>query len=294
MSQYASGGLPKLPTSKNDGDEFEKFLKRCNFKVTRIHDENANNVIDEFSAIDNLLENAKGDSTKSIQQTKIAVFIYYSGHGFLINGQTVGVTISGDRFSLEENVRKMSTRTNCLLMGLFDCCREIPNEGTKGAVQAKTRGRLILIYAVGPGKSATTRTDPTGMSKVTRDFLKVMDSSVGPFPECIESWRWSYQTVELVEKAAFQFYLKPAPIAIGPISFVPPDKKFIEWLPHEIAEWSTTLKLSKSYSNKIIQSKINGSGFMAIMEESAWVEFGFDEPIDNLAIKSAIKKLLLS
>jgi len=172
--------------------------------------------MDEFSVMDKILATAKGDSIGA-NQTKVAAFIYYSGHGFLVNGQTVGVTVSGDRFSLEEKLRKMSTRTNCLLMGLFDCCREIPNEGTKGAVQAKTRGRLILIYAVGPGESATTRTDPTGMSKVTRDFLKVMDSSVGPFPECIESWRWSYQTVELVEKAAFQFYLKPAPIAIGPI-----------------------------------------------------------------------------
>jgi len=62
-------------------------------------------------------------------------------------------------------------------------------------------------------------------------------------------------------------------------------------LPHEIAEWSTTLKLSKSYTNKIIQSKISGSGIVVIMEESAWTDFGFDEPIDNLAIKSAIKKL---
>jgi len=298
MSQYSSGGHDQLAASKNDGDEFEKFLIKCNFKVTRIHDEKDEvKISNEFTVIDNILAKAKGDS-KNVKQTNTAAFIYYSGHGFLVNGKTMGLTISGKRFPLEEKVRNMCTRTNCFVIGLFDCCREIPDEGTKGsaAAQGHTRGQLLLIHAVGPGKFATTRKDANGLSDVTRDFLRVMESAQGTFPECIDQWRRHHQTVEIVEKALYQFHLKPetSPASgLSPIKAMPYTKKFKEWLPHEIAEWTSTLNLTKSYSAIIMEHQIGGAGILAIIELSAWISFGFDVKIDSLIIKAAAEKAML-
>jgi len=131
MSNYCNG-MTALPTSKNDGDEFTKFLEGCKFTVKRIHDEDVAKIDMEFLSLDSSLGVAK-------QGQKKAAFIYYSGHGLLVDGVTVGISIFGNRFSLEQNIRKMSTRVNCLVIGFFDCCRDIPQELNKGNVEEKNK-----------------------------------------------------------------------------------------------------------------------------------------------------------
>jgi len=102
----------------------------------------------------------------------------------IVDGQTVGISISGNRFPLEENIRKMSLRSNCLLVGFLDCCRQIPAV-QKGLLENRTKGQLFLIYAVGPGKSAITRNSSDNLSIVTNDFLQVVKKVSDPFPDCL-------------------------------------------------------------------------------------------------------------
>ena len=75
-----------------------KFLEENEFSVTSISEVNDPEIISsEFTKFDNNLKLAK-------ENFKIALFVYYSGHGFLVDGVTVGMTLSRKQFPLEEKI----------------------------------------------------------------------------------------------------------------------------------------------------------------------------------------------
>ena len=51
-------------------------------------------------------------------------FIYYSGHGRLINGETCGIDKIGNNIKLEEFVLKISLNRNATVIAFLDCCRK--------------------------------------------------------------------------------------------------------------------------------------------------------------------------
>lgn len=119
MSSYDTS---PLASGENDGIQMTKFLsENCKFDVTHIHDASPSEISSAFSALDAKLALAKNGSSK------VAAFVYYSGHG-LLKGFTVGVALNGDEFPLEKNIRNMSMRPNCYVIGFLDCCRSIPKE----------------------------------------------------------------------------------------------------------------------------------------------------------------------
>jgi len=284
MQEYNS--MDKLVTSTNDGDAVSKFLSERGFIVTRIHDEDCTKINEAFSDLDKKLTCAKDIG-------KTAVFIYYSGHGVIVSGHTVGISISGDRFPLDEKIRNMSTRPNCLVIGFLDCCRQILQETPKGGPPKIIKGQLFLIYAVAPGKSAFTRNHKDSLSEVTNDLLNVLRKAVLPFPDCVQSWANFHPTVEFVEKVQYKFQLSNSLEQQGQHAvFVPPSKNFKDWQSHEICAWFITLSLNEDYSKRIMQYKISGAGLMAIIEAHELLTVGFADVVDNIAIKNAVKKQL--
>jgi len=285
MQDYDS--MSKLVTSTNDGDEVSKFLMERGFSITRIHDEDYAKITDAFSDLDKKLANAKNIG-------KTVAFIYFSGHGVIVNGQTVGISVPGNRFQLEEKIRNMSLRSNCLVIGFLDCCREIVPEFQKGSVPNITKGHLFLIYAVGPGKYTVTKNHKDKLSEVTNDLLNVLRTSVMPFPDCVESWANFHPTVEFVEKVQYKFNLSNIVNSGNAPVFVPPSKNFKYWQPHEICSWFLTLALNEDYSKRIMHYKITGAGLLALIKENEMINFGFDNLLDNVILKNAVEECISS
>jgi len=294
MSQYdAASGFKPLLTSTNDGNAFKTFLENNHFEIPpERHVTEAKDpaiIMAQFEAITKILvENYKS-------KRKTAVYIYYSGHGLLVDGCTVGCSITGEKFPLEESIRRLVTRTNCLVLGFLDCCRQIPPKGTKGKlVDEKTEGQLYLIHAVGPGKSATTRSDDVnGLSDVTKDFLALMKKSNLTFPASIATWHKYHKTVEVVDKMKWQFPLLAG--TLSPAQTVPlPTTPFESWEPHEIAEWLSGLKLRENYAPVVTSERkqIDGATLKTIFEANEWDSFGFIVDSDILKVKVAMKKLI--
>jgi len=275
MQDYDS--MSKLVTSTNDGDEVSKFLMERGFSITRIHDEDYAKITDAFSDLDKKLANAKNIG-------KTVAFIYFSGHGVIVNGQTVGISVSGNRFQLEEKIRNMSLRSNCLVIGFLDCCREIVPEFQKGSVPNIIKGQLFLIYAVGPGKSAITEeitmTNCRKSQMTFSMFCKLL------ICQSLEFWVKIHPTVEFVEKVQYKFNLSNMVNSGNATVFVPPSKNFKFWHPHEICSWFLTLGLNEDYSKRIMHYKITGARLMSIIKENEMTTFGFDNLLDNIILKS--------
>jgi len=280
-----------LSSSTNDGVAMKEYLTGCNFDVTdSMHLKevtSADQIVKKFAELSEIV---KDNASKDI---KTAIYVYYSGHGLLVDGSTYGITVNGDRFPLEKKARDLSTRANSLVMGFFDCCRQIPPIVEKGpTVLEKTSGQLHIIHAVGPGKSATSRPDVNGLSEVTKDFLLVMQKSTLTFPASILTWAKYHKTVETVDKMKWQFPLG-AKAALPPKEGVAlPTTPFPKWEPFEIAEWLSTLSLRENYTASVTGQQIDGSSMQTILEEDAWADFGFSVKTDVLKIKGAIKKLI--
>jgi len=186
---------------------------------------------------------------------KAALYVYYSGHGLLVDGMTVACTVSGERFPIESKIRNLSTRPNCLVLSFFDCCLEIPPISEKGpkTVEEKTYGQLHIIHAVAPGKSAITRSDSNGLSEVTKEFLSFMEKTSMTFPANISAWTKHHKTVEAVDKMMWQFPLLPGTKAPQVANALPSDP-FSKWEPHVVVEWLSTLNLRENYLETVINN----------------------------------------
>ena len=139
----------------------DKFLTPPGFQTNVLHDIVDNSEIEK--KFDELIQVAK----PLLHSKKKAIFfVYYSGHGSLIDGMTVGHTVIDQQIDIEKRVRKLAAYPNTYVIALFDCCREIGNLQAKGLSEKpeKVAGQLFVIHAVGPTKKAITKT--TGLSLV--------------------------------------------------------------------------------------------------------------------------------
>jgi len=229
---------------------------------------------------------------KNKANKKTAVFIYYSGHGFLSDGFTVGVTISDQEFPLEEKIRNLSCYPNTLMMSILDCCRTKPPKVGKGNTD-RTVGQLHLLHAVGPGKAALTRPEANSLSEFTGEFLQTMKHTLDPYPTCLKSWLRYHKKAECLDKMQFEFCLKlDTKPSLEPV-FVKPKTPFQKWLPEDIADWFKTLSLSTDYTNTILTDKIDGEGVCILIDMQCWSEYGILAKMDQTKIKNGVSKVLV-
>ncbi len=59
-------------------------------------------------------------------------FIYFSGHGRMIDGRTIGVDPYDKDTPLEKFVKDLSIKRNTTTIGFFDCCRDEKTYESKG------------------------------------------------------------------------------------------------------------------------------------------------------------------
>ena len=193
-----------MQAAYNDGRDINNFLKAsCQFETLLLHDKTAEEVV---KALQSLQTFAK----KTCSMEKAAFFIYYSGHGQLVNGVTKGFTTTGEPIDLEDLIRRIANYANTYVVGFLDCCRETPAVETKGSmeVEEKTSGQICIIHAVGPKKKAVAVATTSGRSYVTDQFLNVMHTTKQTFPSCISKWAKRHPTLELLDKCQFDFQLK--------------------------------------------------------------------------------------
>jgi len=293
-SQYNHSTLSHLTTSTNDGNAIKMFLSKiCQFNIVAHLQESTNpeEINAQFVLLgDTIAKNSKNDK-------KTAVFVYYSGHGLLVDGFTVGCTLDGQEFPLENAVRKLGTRGNSMVISLLDCCRQIPPKETRRVtVMEKTDGQHFIIFAVGPAKSAIYRPDVNGLAEVTKDFLEMMQTTTYSFPSNVLRWAKFHKTVEIVDHTKFAFELVPGVSALPVAAFVKPNIPFEDWDKLTLVEWLARLKLKdyERYKTQILDDDFNGETLKIMMDTNTWLTCNFnlagrDKIILETAIKNAIQ-----
>ena len=155
-----------MATASNDGKAIRDYLEECDFHPTDgikwIKDqENPNEFVD---SIKKMQETAK---TVGKVKEKSLFFIYYSGHGALISGKTVGYTLTEDELHIEDAVRRLASYKNTYVIALLDCCREVQLVAKGGNdTLVSTAGQFCIIHAVGPTKKAVSVRATSGVSEV--------------------------------------------------------------------------------------------------------------------------------
>jgi len=259
-----------------------------------LHDqEELNDINAQFN---NLIEIAK---TCASQKKKVAFFIYYSGHGLIVDGMTVGNTTLGIRVPLEANLRKLAIRPNSYVISLLDCCREVQRtpvvtKGQGDSVPEKIAGQYCIIHAVGPSKSAVAvRKSVKDLSEVTKDFLQVMNSAKLTFPACLQQWAKAHATVELVDKCSYELQLTPNTVLPADMVSMPPLR---EWTQEHVCLWLKSLHLSRDFTAEVKEESIDGSSLASIFANHiTWKEAGLPVTGGDLAkIKEAVSRQKLA
>jgi len=196
----AQSKLPSLPMCEEDGDAVKSFLRRdCGFdsrdiKVSR--DQSKEEIKHEVELIESTASGAG-------RLGKALVFVYYSGHGNLMHGDTFGRTVTGEWFNLDQISRSLAKHTNVYVISFFDCSREVDREHSiipKGDGFIDVRGQFYTIYAAPPKKQAAADLKQT-MSPTTQKFLKHMRSNPkAEFRRHMMTWSEKLNEVEITEK----------------------------------------------------------------------------------------------
>ena len=76
------------------------------------------------------------------EQKKTLVFIYFAGHGIMLNGSAVLLNGRSVYFSLEQMARALANSPGTYVMVQFDCCREevSPDKWQKEEIKLETGG----------------------------------------------------------------------------------------------------------------------------------------------------------
>jgi hypothetical protein len=102
-----------------------KFLEeKWDCEIDYLSDKKIDLIEDKFKELSNFAKYAQ-----SFHQAAF-LFVYYSGHGTIRGKETVGHTVNYEPIMIESHIRKLARRTNCFVVGFFDCCRM--EEGIKG------------------------------------------------------------------------------------------------------------------------------------------------------------------
>jgi len=224
---------------------------------------------------------------------KVCLFVYYSGHGFQVNGMTAGKTTNSCDLDLDRNIRKLAIRANPFVIGVLDCCREIPDITKKGSEQIpdKIAGQFCLVHAVGPSKSAVVVRNSV-LSEVTGEFLQVMKNAKLTFPACIHSWAKNHKTVELIDKCTCEIkFSKDATIPTALMTTR--SSNLDEWSIEDVCSWFSSLHLTRDYSISLQENGIDGAALRSVIHEHVtWKEIGIAAMIggDIAKIKRALKE----
>jgi len=276
-----------LSTPDSDGEAiFNLLTKKCGFSDLApvwLRDESTNpqNISEEFSRILKIALSAKING-------KLLVFIYYSGHGTIDKqGQTCGHWTDGTSFELESTIRNISTCVNVAVISLLDCCREEQKRGGEFIkVEGKTKGQLSLIHAVPAGKSASAVIGDL-YSKVTGEFLELMNHTTETYPECLTRWAKKHQTVCVTDKLVYEVKFKT-------ISIVGPKSSPIElenMSSEDLIELLHSLNLRTDYSPVIRKERYDGRTLKDLYEEDE-LKILFTVGADVLTVKKHLKKML--
>ena len=63
---------------------------------------------------------------------KTFIFLYYAGHGAMVNGQTVFVLNEKRNYPVEAQLRALAQLSNSYVVALLDCCRETWRDPSRG------------------------------------------------------------------------------------------------------------------------------------------------------------------
>ena len=143
----------------------QAFLEQNKFETTWINDdEDGSKVNEEFEKLSKLARPLAKTKEKAL------FFIYYSGHGSIMDGMTYAHTTHNSSIPFESKVRKLTMYPNTYVVSLLDCCREVQHQltskGMQDEIPEKVPGQLCLIHAVGPTKKAVAVRDSNSVSEV--------------------------------------------------------------------------------------------------------------------------------
>ena len=95
-----------------------KYLPPCN-------DKDGEEIRDYFTEMGTYAKQAKDAYKKEGQDLPTLVFIFYSGHGRVENGQTYICDIKGEKdFNIDAWFVELKNKSHCVGIGVMDCCRE--------------------------------------------------------------------------------------------------------------------------------------------------------------------------
>src|SRR5690606_12743934 len=102
-----------LLNTKKDGKVMQEFLEANNFEMTWIVDDESgvkiNEKFEEFNSVARKLGKTK---------EKALFFVYYSGHGSIMDGMTDAHTTRDVRIPIEKQVRKLALFPNTFVISL--------------------------------------------------------------------------------------------------------------------------------------------------------------------------------
>jgi len=182
VSNYELTGMSNLVGAEKDGESVKNFLKKNSIfksdEIIHLH----NPWIEDIEEEMNKIKQTASQLSKSAQHGLF--FIYYSGHG-VTEGSTTHIYSPDDEFyPIEDNLRNFSKSPNSMFIGILDCCRTINKKGLS-VQQTKQPGQLFLLHCSPPNTAALSLQEG---SLVTTSFLKHLQNSTKPFPECLEDW----------------------------------------------------------------------------------------------------------
>jgi len=174
--------MSNLVGAEKDGESMKNFLKKKSIfksdEIIHLH----NPWIEDIEEEMNKIKQTASQLSKSAQHGLF--FIYYSGHG-VTEGSTTHIYSPDDEFyPIEDNLRNFSKSPNSMFIGILDCCRTINKKGLS-VQQTKQPGQLFLLHCSPPNTAALSLQEG---SLVTTSFLKHLQNSTKPFPECLEDW----------------------------------------------------------------------------------------------------------
>ncbi len=117
-------GYQNLPPCLNDAKNVEQLLSKIlHFEVKTLINKTVRDVKKHFETF--IAEEAEAIGYEEHKEHKNAIFfIYYSGHGCMLNGRTAGIDIEGNPINFDaEFIDEVGSRKNITLISFLDCCR---------------------------------------------------------------------------------------------------------------------------------------------------------------------------
>ena len=199
MHKYTGVNFKYLESSVADQAAMLGFLQNScsDFQIEAIHDGTAAAVsskIDEFILHAKLFNEGQGNK-------KALFFLYYSGHGTMVNNACCGVAPNGDVFELESKLGQLSN-DSVYAIAMLQCSRVESQKYTNFEASAiDSTGNFYMIYTAPPGSHSVSSAKGNA-SQATLSFIEKMKCTDLDFPECLYDWKEKAGNVEIVDFTA--------------------------------------------------------------------------------------------